>query len=243
MKKRRPDIAAVDGRLAKARADLAVQQKTCAEDAARVAESKAAGEQLAQMPPGQVDSVLHDDGDVDRLRETGKRAEIRLKAFLAKGAADAVHTQIYYNDRAVKILAPEGLRASKLRTRLDDFNSELITLSHVAGWRSATVQPDMTLSYGTRPYPLLSASEQYRVRACLQVAMAKLDKSDIVILDAADILDGAMRRGLIDMLIVAEIPALVCMTVSREDQIPDLRKSGIGHSYVIEDGVTRLLGQ
>ena len=96
------------------------------------------------------------------------------------------------------------------------------------------------------PYPLLSKSEQYRVRAVFQVAMAIIDGSDLVVLDEADILDGPTRSGLFKMLDAATqegLAALVCMTLSRRDQAPDLAAIGLGRSYWLEAGVAEPIGQ
>jgi hypothetical protein len=75
------------------------------------------------------------------------------------------------------------------------------------------------------------------VRAIVQVAMAKLDGSDMVVLDAADVLDGTTRSGLFAMLEESGLPALVCMTLTRREQVPDLAASELGASYWIEDGI------
>ena len=71
----------------------------------------------------------------------------------------------------------------------------------------------MTLAYGGRPYPL-STYEQYRVRAVLQMAMARLDNSAMVVLDAADVLDGTTHSGLFALFSKQQLAALVCMTLS-----------------------------
>jgi hypothetical protein len=88
---------------------------------------------------------------------------------------------------------------------------------------------------------LCSTSEQYRVRAVLQVAMADLDHSAMVVLDAADVLDGPTRSGLFALLVEASMPALVCMTLSRREQVPDLAAAELGASYWIEGGVAQPL--
>jgi hypothetical protein len=101
----------------------------------------------------------------------------------------------------------------------------------------------MTLAYGGRAYRRSSTSEQYRVRAVVAVAMAKLDGSDMVVLDAADVLDGTTRSGLFALLDEAGLDALVCMTLTRREQVPDLAASELGASYWIEDGIAQPLRQ
>ena len=52
---------------------------------------------------------------------------------------------------------------------------------------------------------------------------ANLAGADLVVIDAADVLDGPTRSGLFSMLGEAELPAVVCMTLSRREQVPDSR--------------------
>ena len=52
--------------------------------------------------------------DVEECRERVRRAEARLKAFLAKREADRIHAAIEANQHVIDVLAPGGLRARKL---------------------------------------------------------------------------------------------------------------------------------
>jgi hypothetical protein len=140
------------------------------------------------------------------------------------------------------ILAPDGLRAAKLARVIELFNiAQLDRLSLAAGWNQVAIDAEMTVTYAGRPYPLLSTSEQYRTRAVLQVAMAHLDGSAMVVIDAADVLDGTSRSGLFAMLEESGLPAIVCMTLTRREQVPDLETAGFGVSYWLDSGVTQIL--
>ena len=50
-------------------------------------------------------------------------------------------------------------------------------------------------------------------------------------------LDAPTRSGLFSMLGQAELSAVVCMTLSRREQVPDLARAGLGESYWLDDGV------
>jgi hypothetical protein len=180
--------------------------------------------------------------DVEAAKAKVAAAEQRLTGFRQKRKADDLHDKIMTNNAVIDILAPDGLRAKKLGHVLELFNTaQLGRLSLAASWNQVTVDAEMTFAYGGRPYALLSTSEQYRVRAVLQVAMAHLDGSAMVVLDAADVLDGPTRSGLFDLLDEAGLPALICMTLSRREQVPDIEADGLGMSYWIEDGVAQPL--
>ena len=116
-------------------------------------------------------------------------------------------------------------------------------MTDAAGWKTVAIEADMALTYGGRPYALLSSSEQYRLRAVLQVAAAQFAGADLVVIDAADVLDGPTRSGLFSMLGEAELPAVVCMTLSRREQVPDIARAGLGASYWLEDGVLEPLAE
>ncbi|MCP4537894.1 MAG: hypothetical protein GY832_12185 [Chloroflexi bacterium] len=183
--------------------------------------------------------------DVEECRERVVRAEARLGAFLARREADRIHTDIGINQAVINVLAPDGLRARKLAEAVRSFHARhLAPLSKKAGWQEVTLDDDLRPTYGDRPYPLLSASEQYRVRAVLQLAMARLDGSDMVVLDAADILDRHGRNGLMKMLIDTDIPALVSMTITDPVKTPppDLSASGRGITYWLEHGIAQPFG-
>jgi hypothetical protein len=236
LKQRRMAIADADGIISNLTA--ALRDADRAVDRARVDMQVAlnAKVRVEAMPPASSGS------DVEAAAADLDRARRRLAAWRQKREAGEIQTRIAGNDLVLGILAPDGLRAKKLAHVLDLFNlAQLGRLSLAAGWNNVTIDPEMTLAYGGRPFALLSSSEQYRVNAVLQLAMAHLDKSAMVVLDAADILDGGARTQLFAMLEEAGLPALVCMTLTRRDQMPDLAHLGFGESYWIESGVAQTL--
>jgi hypothetical protein len=181
------------------------------------------------------------DVDVAGAEQAHDRARRNLDAFRQKREADDLAERVRTNDLVLAILAPDGLRGRKLARVVEAFNASLRPLSETAVWADVTVDAAMSLAYGGRPYALLSTSEQYRVRAVLQTAMARLDGSDMIVLDAADVLDGTTRSGLFAMIEESDLAALVCMTLTRREQVPDLAAAELGASYWIEDGIAQPL--
>jgi hypothetical protein len=239
LRQRRAARAEADGTLsnAEARASEAKRKLSAAQTSLEI--SRNATAELAKLPPpAPAGEAIGDAG------AAVTRAEQRLAALRAKCQADDIHNRIASNELVLEILAADGLRARKLAKVLELFNSgQLAPLCQAAGWKSVEITADMAITYGGRPYPLLSASEQYRVRAVLQVATARLDGSSMVVIDAADILDAPTRSGLFGMLLSAEIPALVAMTLSKREQAPDLAAAGLGRSYWLSSGIAEPIGQ
>jgi hypothetical protein len=238
LKRRRVAIAEADGAIMRLRGELAQQGRaieTARHEMHLALDAKA---QLGKLPAAGGSPADGVEAAAQRVAE----AEAQLRAFRAKETADDLRDKVTSNDALLGILAPEGLRARKLGRVVEAFNStQLQPLCEAAGWKPVALDPALSLSYGGRPYPLLSTSEQYRVRAIVQVAMARLDGSCMVVLDAADVLDGTTRSGLFALLDESGLDALVCMTLTRREQMPDLAASELGCSYWIEDGIAQPL--
>lgn len=177
-------------------------------------------------------------GAVERHREEVRRAEARMAAFQAKEAADRIHETIASNQAIIAALAPDGLRKQRLIRMLREFNEErLRPLCAIAGWREIAITPTLDVTLDGRAYVLLSASERYRCRVVLAMAMAGIDGSAALILDAADILDRAGRNGLFRLARrSAAVPVLVCMTLGREEA-ERLAASGRVSVYWLEEGM------
>lgn len=188
--------------------------------------------QIASMPAA-------DERPVDQFRDEVRVAEARVEAKRKKDGADRAHANIASNQLYIDLLAPDGMRKRKMLRALDDFNAKLSELCTPAGYKLVAIDEELTIRYGGRSYYLLSASEQYRVRAILAIAAAFSDPISVVILDGADILDSAGRNGLFALLSSLDIRALIGMTMNKPDQLPDLGKFGIGTSYWIAGGVMR----
>src|SRR4029077_14174153 len=233
VKERRRAIADAEGKLAHATDALNMARRAESDARAAVERSQAARERIANWP-----AVTETGTDIEAAKLALSRAEKRLSEFRMKGEADDINEKIESNEIVLDLLAGDGLRARKLnKVRAVFVEKQLRALTNEAGWSAVDIDADMALRYAGRPYGMLSSSEQYRVRAVLQLAMACLDGSDAVIVDGADILDAPARSGLFAMLDASGVSALVCMTLSRRDQVPDLEAAGLGQSYWLAGGV------
>jgi hypothetical protein len=233
LKERRMAIATADGQLAHASDALnTARRQLAAADAALTASSEAR-EKLAKWP-----RAVETGTDLETAKQALARAEKRLAEWRAKITADELHAKIESNDIVLDILGGDGLRAKKLERVIGTFvDTQLAALTKAAKWSPVRLGADGSVAYAGRPYALLSSSEQYRIRAVLAVAMGKIEGADLVILDGADILDAPSRSGLFSMLDSAGLPALVCLTLPRPEQMPDLAAYEMGHSYWLAGGV------
>lgn len=195
-----------------------------------VRESEAAVKQL-ERPAGQAQISVND------CRTTLAMAETRLKAFKSKLEADRLAVAIEKNTELYGKLAPEGIRGEVLARSLKGFNATLEPFTKAAGWRQVALEPDFLPTYGGTPYLLLSESAKFRVRVILQIGLAKLDKSQALIIDAADILDKGGRNGLFKAVKAAGLPAVIAMTMDSKVLVPNLAAAKLGQSYWLDEAV------
>ncbi|WP_454021249.1 hypothetical protein [Azospirillum sp. Marseille-Q6669] len=258
LKKRRLEQASAEGKQSKARGDLNLARKalTDAQRALDDAQRAVAGAESAKRKL--TDLEAHSAGKsgsaeaVQKARDAAAVAQLRLSLYQTKARADALARQITSMSAIIGILAPTGLRQANTQRVLDTFNDSMVRpLCDAAGWKAVRIEPDMSISYGGRPYSQLSglgpqlSSDQYRVRAILQIALAERAGDRLVILDAADILDNKSRNGLFVMLKRVGMAAVICMTFNAEAlkgrKVPDLEKAKIGRTYWISAGVAQPL--
>ena len=173
---------------------------------------------------------------VEDCRKSLALAETRLAAFKKKHDADKLHASVCTLEALISNISSTGVRADVLSKALGRFNESMTGLSSAAGWRPVELGNDFMPMFGGTEYLLLSESAKFRVRVILQIALAKIDGSSALVVDAADILDGPGRNGLFKLIRAVGMPAMVCMTINSKDLVPNLAKNGMGLSYWIEGG-------
>jgi len=198
---------------------------------ALLTECKAATDKLKTIgsqkkPSGRFPDEI--DIEIDALRDD-------INMITAKSEAEKYHQQIERNAVICDALAPEGLRKTALEAGLSKLNDALAVICKTAKWGLVEVQENLSTDYDGRQYQALSQSEQYRVRATLQLAIAGIDNSDIVIFDGADVMMKAGRNGLISAVLKLGIPAIICMSFLDRNDVPDMSKVG-GASVWVENG-------
>lgn len=167
-----------------------------------------------------------------RLAEVAmQQAEARYNAAKLKRDADEINNEIQQQIELVALLSPDGLRLQALVDALDEFVRN--TLDRLLS--GLMIDPDMNVLLAGRLYGLLSAGERVSVDAALQIAIASLDTSDMVILDEIEELDGRRRAMVVQMIRKVEIPALMTMAARTPKGVPDLRERGVGRTYWLQD--------
>jgi hypothetical protein len=241
IKDRRDKRAAASGDLSKAQIDAGTADRALAGAKLALQAAADAKEWLAKNP---VKASQTDGSFAATTADDVTKAELGLALLRQRSEATAKHREIEKNERLLAILDPKGLRRDALDECLMMFNrTHLAPIAEISGWKPVQIMEDesgLGIYYGGRPYRHLGQSAQYRVRVTLQVALAQIDGSDLLIIDGADILTpgAADGRGALFRLLKAQgIPSLVGMTLGPKDTVPDLAAAGYGRSYVVRDGV------
>ncbi len=153
------------------------------------------------------------------------------------------HVEVVTKLNVVNQLSPDGMRKTKLASKLDQFNKALLVLCEVAGWGPVTVDQEGETTLDGVRYALCARSGQMRIDVTLQVAFAMTDGSELILVDDADILDGKGRNGLFLLLDHSERYAVVGMMLIKLVQAPDLKGAGLGATWWINGAVATPLDE
>lgn len=242
-KERRLAKAAIDGKISNLTPRVSQAQRDLNAAAARLEEAEGALAQL-ELGAGAGDKV---SGEVV-VRARTHLADVETGLVMARKYAQATEAAERWqaNDRFVSVLSagPSGLRTKKLVEAIAAFNSAVLSpLCDIAEWATVEVTEDFRVTVAGRVYSLLADSDQMRARIILQIAMAKLDGSAMVVIDRAEALDSANKLALVNLLMESEMPALVCMVAGKPEQVPDLSKADCGITMWVQDGIAKPLSE
>ena len=217
-------------------ADKAQAEVDRLEDA--IDKAKIAAEELAVAEKAQADVNL------EGAREKVRIATLRKEMFEAWTKAAGLHRSISANQYAIDALAPEGLRATKLKDSVARFNKALTEIGEA--WElpnlhlnEHTFEPQI----GGRAYGVMAESEQWAVDSILQFAFASLDGSPMVIIDRIDVLATELKKQVFRWIAQSSkrlgFDVVVCGTWAERSKAPVLDKSGLGNSYWVSNGTVR----
>lgn len=232
-------------------------------DAATAADTAATTARGAQEAVGnaeaQVQAAMTAKAELEKIEADGALREVRIvaeieseiaklssdyRAIAANTSAAKLHSHISKLAASLDILAPEGLRRRKLAAALNVLNNGAIApLAQIADWAAVTIDEELRLWVGKKPYGVLcSESERWRANALLSLAFAIVGKFQVVVLDRADVLSPANRDRLFAVLSSVQTKPieliLVGMTVGFKQRkaVPDLDSHGLGSSWWVENG-------
>lgn len=195
-------------------------------------EATRAAERLKELSAGNLD-----ESAVANARKKSELSAAYLAAWKQKTEADAIDKKIHQNLDVQTILSPDGLRMQKLSSALDGFNKTLAALSQTAGW--STVEMGVYgAMLGGENYRKLSGGEKFRVESVVQMAIATIEKADLVVFDIDTLIDAGARTGFFKLAGSLGIPVVVAMMFDK-DKAPDLATAQLGTTHWLERGALK----
>lgn len=187
-------------------------------------------------------------GDEAAARAALAAAERRYSAWCRNRDAAIHHGRVEERLKLTKVLEPEGLRQRKMVQTLDLFNGRLAALSDNADIEPVTLDQELELALGGRPYGGLSTGEQYLVRMGIQIAIANIEGAPVIIIDIDRPLDRWALGGVVALVSRhTEALALVAVTLTKPSEAPDLSRPGLAPegslTYWVEDGAAMPLAE
>jgi len=233
----------------KSNAEIQEKIKTCLDRTDKLrAELRA--EETVLLQATNAETRLKDNAKADGKKWTKNLEEWQTKrdaavlkrdAFKATTRAQELNTGIQSNKAIQDILAPAGIRKTKLLEALQPFNKMLAELSELAGWPEVRLDNNYDITFGHRLVNLCSKSEQYKAKAIMQITMAKIENAVLTIIDEADIIVGKVGKNqFLTLLNGSGIDVIFFMSVPGKEDAPDLSKIG-GATYWVEKGETECL--
>lgn len=176
--------------------------------------------------------------DVEPFKQAHATAVLRLSAATTKAKSLHLHYQIVDMLKGAEIISPAGLPMRALLEGIKVLNKELVELCELAEWNVVEIDRDLNLRYDGRLYHdyVCSESERLRCDVTFQVLWARKKRSEVVVIDRVDLLDGEGRNGLFSLLANTDMTALVAMMILEEGEEPDLKKTEIGKTLIVEGG-------
>ena len=176
------------------------------------------------------DTVADADA-VEKAKAELETAQADQKIVRAVFDAGLEHKGVIFCTTMAKRMSPDGLRLDKLRGRLNKMHSMLDWITNNARWQKVRVSSkNLAITYGGLPIEFCSTSEQFRARVALQLTIAIVSKDDMVVIDAADVLDDLGLRGLAKILLpLADTKDLcIVVTCTGKQRIPQMQ----GHTIL-----------
>ena len=194
----------------------AMLQRTITNNQRDIVLAESAAAQLANFTELNTALIQQDlasiDADLAQLNEVRQQLQTELNnlhtakqayvnSMAAKPKADGHHADITSWLVIAEALSPSGIPANILAQAMGPFNVLLQNInSLVPEWRPVQLTEDMEILAATRPFGLLSESEQWRVQTMLTLALAQLSGINLVVLDRVDVLEPVARIELVNLL-------------------------------------------
>lgn len=205
----------------------AVNEKATAErfrqSQSEVARTEGQFQQLTQVARDADAATEDPDHEAKRSQASNAVDQARrdLNAWEKRQEAKSAHDHVVILDRVCKLLSPSGARAGFMDEQMEGFRQWMKEGCARAGWAEIAVTRDYRLTSGGRPIQLCAANEQAKAQWLLSIVSAVATGSEVIVLDAVDLLRGEHWEGLVRLVnrvveVVPDLVVVVCATAETD---------------------------
>lgn len=235
-----PAVKLKEMRLERQAAEQALEHaKVGVRQANRQVEEIAAAEAWLKANPEKVSTGAMQDR---RLLDDEIATLVRdIKNYEDWQAAHDVHRRIMLADQCQQLVDPKGPIASeKMQALIGHINTMAENVSTTAKYGKVELERSdegvVSVTLNGRAYPLLSAGERCKVDFVLQMTLASVDGSKVVVVDDLEALDDKGWEGVIGALHVSPFTSFVAYTQHSRKRMPPLAEHDMGAAYWILNG-------
>lgn len=149
-------------------------------------------------------------GDIKKSKEADEKTK----------KAAGHHASVQAWDKIASALSPSGIPGEMLHAALDPINARLAESAAATGWKSAVINPDMSIMFGGIPYELSSASAKWRANVMIAEAISHVSGIKFLMTDEFDLLDlpsrGACLKWLVGLSRNGEIDSVLLFGTLKE---------------------------
>lgn len=127
------------------------------------------------------------------IREVEAERQRNAEAAARTAKAKGYHEDVVGWTQMAEWLAPSGIQSEILNEALKPFNDRMAKTAQITGWDATTIDGDMTIRVGGRPFALCSASAQWRAEAAIAEAISHISGAKLFLLDEVELLIGPVR--------------------------------------------------
>lgn len=178
----------------------------------------------------------HDAEALEFARSEVLAAERLVGLLRTWYAARELYAEWARNTKLLEGLAPTGVRKAVLDVKLSAVNAEVATLCETLRIREVSLDADMGVYYGGRPYQLCSESERWRTDLVLGVLFWKREKAVVYMADRFDVVVATERGGIVYGLKKLGVTAVLAMTNRDRETVPDMGKTKMGAALWLDGG-------
>ena len=139
-------------------------------------------------PPNHAKALADGESKLERALKT-------VDLVLDAENATAMHETVVRYTEVAKALGPRGIRSRMLGSSITRLNKGLSKISGITAWPEMKADENGGITWNGRPVQSCSESERWRAQAAMQLTLAALTGSKVVVLDRGDVLDMSQRQA------------------------------------------------